>query len=62
MPNVHSIEALHSPSGGPQADRSFTLMGTSRIDPGNGTARAINSIPMPALELASSKPCVALPH
>ena len=37
-------------------------MGTSRIDPGNGTARAINSIPMPALELASSKPCGALPH
>lgn len=35
--------------------RSFTLMGTSRIDPGNGTARATNSIPMPALELASSK-------
>lgn len=38
--------------------RSFTLMGTSRIDPGNGTARAINSIPMPALELVNRPHCL----
>lgn len=47
------------PLGRPSSlTRSFTSMGTSRIDPGNGTARAINSIPMPALELVNRPHCL----